>query len=84
MGLIRDLTQCVKRSGVIAAMEYAAAVAQVQSLPQELPYASVWPLKNHNNRSSRCGAAETNPTRKHEVAGLMPGLAQWVGDPVLQ
>ena len=20
----------------------------------------------------------TNPTRKHEVAGLFPGLAQWV------
>ena len=23
---------------------------------------------------------ETNPTRKHEVVGLIPGLAQWVKD----
>ena len=25
----------------------------------------------------------TNPTRNHEVAGLVPALAQWVNDPVL-
>ena len=25
----------------------------------------------------------TNPIRKHEVVGLIPGLAQWVKDPVL-
>ena len=30
--------------------------------------------------SSHCGAVETNPTRKHEVVGLIPGLAQWVKD----
>ena len=34
-------------------------------------------------RSSRPGAAEANPTRNHEVVGLIPGIAQWVKDPVL-
>ena len=30
--------------------------------------------------SSHHGAVEMNPTRNHEVAGLIPGLTQWVKD----
>ena len=30
--------------------------------------------------SARCGTAETNPTRNHEVVGSIPGLSQWVKD----
>ena len=41
---------------------------------------------NTEGWSSRRGASKTNPTRNHEVAGLIPGpnpLSQWVKDPVL-
>ena len=37
-------------------------------------------VKNLIAWSSRRGAAETNPTMNHEVAGLIPGLSLWVKD----
>ena len=33
--------------------------------------------------SSRCGSAVTKLTRIHGDLGSIPGLAQWVEDPVL-
>ena len=39
--------------------------------------------KETDSWSSHRGSVAKNPTRNHEVAGLIPGLAQWIKDLVL-
>ena len=39
----------------------------------------MWNQKYKIKQSSRCGTAETNQTKNHEVASSIPGLSQGFG-----
>ena len=50
----------------------------------EAHFVGAWPMggESRNNKQGVPIVAQwlTNPTRNHEVAGLIPGLTQWVED----
>ena len=61
----------------------AALFAIVRTWKQtKCPSTDEW-IKKMWYRSSHQGSVEINPIRNHEVAVLIPGLAQWVKDLVL-
>ena len=71
------------------------AIAPIPPLAWESPYAAraaqemaKRPKTNKKkeislDQISRGRTAEMNPTRNHEVVGLIPGLAHWVKDQAL-
>ena len=40
-------------------------------------------ISNKSLKTKSRGTVEIDPTRNHEVVGSIPGLTQWVKDPVL-
>ena len=68
----------------VTAAAFVEATAQIQPLAGELPYATC-AAKQNKTKQNKTGVPFmvqwlTNPTRNRGFAGLIPGLAQWVGD----
>ena len=78
VGSIPGLTQWVKDLVWLWLRCRPAAAASIQPLARELPYAAGRTLKKKKKGVPVVAQWLTNLTRKHEVVGLIPGLAQWV------
>ena len=96
MSSILGLTETVwKNRGIVAGFQgagmagrmvntaiYPPRIKSYRYLEGEFSFCSLGYFKSRD-LSSCCGSVETNPTRKHEVAGSIPGLARWVKDQLL-
>ena len=57
-----------------------ANIHDLCSLLEEKILALIRNDQKMNFRNSHCGTVEINLTNIHEDAGLIPGLARWVGE----
>ena len=60
-----------KEKGILVSYCWEYKLMQSMKINMQFPQK----IKIKTTMSSCCGAAETNPTRNHEFAGLIPGLA---------